>query len=150
MNCSPPKTGMATLAMLLASCTIPTAESPSVPKLMHHHHAIDYLELTVSDMSAAKRFYGDAFGWQFTDYGPDYAGIQRLGGDGEVGGLRLDANVTRGGALLVLYSTDLDVSMRAIRDAGGKVVVEPFEFPGGRRFHFTDPAGNELAVWSES
>ena len=116
---------------------------------MHQHHTIDYLELTVTDLAAAKRFYGDAFGWQFNDYGPEYAGIQRVGGEGEVGGMCVGKEITRGGVLLVLYSTDLEVSMRAVADAGGKVVVEPFEFPGGRRFHFTDPAGNELAVWSD-
>ena len=100
-------------------------------------------------MAAAQRFYGDAFGWTFQDYGPDYAGIQRTGG-GECGGLRLDDTVKRGGPLVVLFSRDLDASLRSVVSAGGRIVTEPFAFPGGRRFHFTDPSGNELAVWSEA
>ncbi len=115
--------------------------------MTHQHHAIDYIELTVTDLADAKRFYGAAFGWGFNDYGPEYAGIQKEGG-GEVGGMRQDPNVQRGGALVVLYSDDLEVSVQAVRDAGGRIVLEPFAFPGGRRFQFLDPAGNELAVWS--
>ena len=113
---------------------------------MHTHHAIDYIEFCVPDMGAAKRFYAAAFGWAFTDYGPDYAGIQGL--EGEVGGLRKVDAVSCGGPLVVLYSTDLEASVRAVKSAGGTVVREPFGFPGGRRFHFVDPSGNELAVWS--
>lgn len=113
---------------------------------MHTHHTIDYIEFTVRDIAAAKRFYGAAFGWQFTDYGPEYAGIQ--GGDGEVGGLRQAEDVRAGGPLVVLYSTDLEASLEAVRRAGGPIVQDPFSFPGGRRFHFRDPSGNELAVWS--
>ena len=117
------------------------------PEMKHQHHTIDYIELAVVDLADAKRFYGAAFGWKFNDYGPEYAGIQRLGG-GEVGGMRRDSNVQRGGPLVILYSDDIEASVRAVRDAGGQIVKEPFAFPGGRRFHFTDPAGNELAVWS--
>jgi uncharacterized protein len=113
---------------------------------MHRHHAIDYIEFMVRDIAAAKRFYTAAFGWGFTDYGPEYAGIH--GPDGEVGGLRQTADVPKGGPLVVLYSTDLAASLEAVRAAGGTVVREPFAFPGGRRFHFLDPSGNELAVWS--
>jgi predicted enzyme related to lactoylglutathione lyase len=113
---------------------------------MHTHHAIDYIEFTVRDIAAAKRFYTAAFGWAFTDYGPGYAGIQ--GRDGEVGGLREDEDVRTGGPLVVLYSTDLEASRQAVLSAGGTVVREPFAFPGGRRFQFLDPSGNELAVWS--
>ncbi len=113
----------------------------------HSHHAIDYIELTVTDVAASKRFYAAAFGWRFNDYGPDYAGIQ---GDGrEVGGFRRDATVGTGGPLVVLYSRSLDSTLAAVREAGGRIVKDPFAFPGGRRFHFTDPSGNELAVWSD-
>ncbi len=111
------------------------------------HHTIDYLELSVTDVAAAKRFYGQAFGWTFTDYGPEYAGIRRADGDGEVGGFMQVATVTRGGPLLVLYSNDLTASAAAVERAGGHIVKPVFSFPGGRRFHFTDPSGNELAVW---
>ena len=112
----------------------------------HTHHAIDYIELTVSDLVEAKRFYGTAFGWAFNDYGPDYAGIK--GVDREVGGFRRDATVTTGGPLVVLFSRDLDATVEAVRSAGGKILKEPFSFPGGKRFHFADPSGNELAVWA--
>ena len=113
---------------------------------MHTHHAIDYIEFPVLDIQAAKRFYTAAFGWAFTDYGPGYAGIR--GGDGEVGGLRETEEVKTGGPLVVLYSTDLEASVQAVRSAGGRIVQDPFPFPGGRRFHFLDPSGNEVAVWS--
>ena len=113
----------------------------------HRHHAIDYIEISVTDIAEAKRFYTAAFDWTFTDYGPTYAGIQ---GDGrEVGGLTQVDHVARGGPLVVLYSSDLDATLARVSEAGGEVVKEPFEFPGGRRFHFADPTGNELAVWAE-
>lgn len=113
---------------------------------MQRHHAIDYIEFMVRDIAAAKRFYAAAFGWDFTDYGTEYAGIK--GPEGEFGGLRQSDEVKQGGPLVVLYSTDLEASIQAVRSAGGTVVQEPFSFPGGRRFHFLDPSGNELAVWS--
>jgi predicted enzyme related to lactoylglutathione lyase len=115
---------------------------------VHTHHAIDYIEFGVTDMADAKRFYTAAFGWQFNDYGPDYAGIRA--GDGEAGGLRLEPTVAPGGPLVILYSADLDASLAAVREAGGEITEAPFDFPGGRRFHFSDPSGNELAVWSAS
>ncbi len=114
---------------------------------MHIHHAIDYIEFTVRDLAAAKHFYSEAFGWNFTDYGPEYAGIQ--GVDKEAGGFRGADQTPGGGPLVILYSTNLEASLAAVVAAGGKIVREPFAFPGGRRFHFTDPGGNELAVWSE-
>jgi hypothetical protein len=113
----------------------------------HVHHGIDYIELTVDDMDAAKRFYSAAFGWEFNDYGPEYAGIRTA--DGEAGGLRLDSAVAPGGPLVILYSEDLESTHASVRDAGGRIVQETFEFPGGRRFHFADPGGNVLAVWSD-
>ena len=114
---------------------------------MHNHHAIDYVEFTVTDLAEAKRFYTAAFGWTFNDYGPQYAGIR--GNDGEVGGLHQTPHLRSGGPLVILYSHDLGASLSAVKAAGGIIVQEPFSFPGGRRFHFTDPSGNELAVWSE-
>ncbi len=118
----------------------------------HTHHALDYVELGVTDFSAAKAFYGSAFGWTFNDYGPGpaYVGIRGVGtaDEAEVGGFRLDDEVTPGGPLVLLYSSDLEASVRAVRDAGGEVVEGPYDFPGGRRFHFRDPSGNELGVWA--
>jgi uncharacterized protein len=120
----------------------------SDPKAAHAHHAIDYIEFTVTDVAKAKKFYGAAFGWRFNDHGPEYAGIQ---GEGrEVGGFRQDATVQPGGPLVVLYSRSLDATLAKVREAGGRIVKEPFSFPGGRRFHFADPSGNELAVWSDA
>lgn len=113
---------------------------------MHAHHTIDYIEFTVRDLAAAKRFYSGAFGWKFTDYGPTYAAIQ--GAEREVGGLFQTDELRSGGPLVILYSDDLDASVRAVEDSGGKVLKAPYAFPGGRRFHFADPSGNELAVWS--
>jgi predicted enzyme related to lactoylglutathione lyase len=114
---------------------------------MSTHHTIDYVEFTVRDLAAAKRFYTTAFGWQFNDYGPEYAGIK--GAAGEVGGLHQSSEARTGGPLVILYSQDLEQSVAAVRSAGGTIVREPFAFPGGRRFQFTDPSGNELGVWSE-
>ena len=113
---------------------------------MHTHHAIDYVEFTVRDLDAAKRFYTAAFGWQFTDYGSAYAGIRN--GDREVGGLAQTDEVRTAGPLVILYSDNLDESVNAVKAAGGRILKEPYAFPGGRRFHFADPSGNELAVWS--
>lgn len=117
------------------------------------HHAINYIEFTVADLATAKTFYGDAFGWTFNDYGPAYAGIAAPDGDGEVGGFAV-GSATAGGPgggapLVVLYSDDLAHSEAAVRAAGGVIVKEIFSFPGGRRFEFTDPSGNHLAVWSK-
>ena len=107
---------------------------------------INYIELPVTDINAAKQFYGEAFGWKFVDYGPEYASFN----DGKLdGGFRKEESVQRGGPLIVLYATHLESVKTEIEQAGGKIVIEIFEFPGGKRFHFTDPSGNELAVWSE-
>lgn len=115
------------------------------------HHAINYVEIAQTDLEAAKAFYGAAFGWEFTDYGPGYVGIQGPEGPGapEVGGFTLRDTVTTGGPFVLLYSDDLDASVDAVRAAGGTVSDGPYEFPGGRRFHFRDPSGNELGVWAE-
>ncbi len=111
-----------------------------------HDKRIDYIEFPVDDIGVAKTFYSGVFGWKFTDFGPDYSSFA----DGRLaGGLRGGETPTRGGALVVIYATALEAVRDAVMLAGGKIEVEPFDFPGGRRFHFTDPAGNELAVWSD-
>ena len=113
------------------------------------HHEIDYIELPVTDVARAKQFYADSFGWRFTDYGPEYAGIAGPeGSPGEVGGLAKSDDVPTGGPLVVLFSDDLDASVGAVEAAGGAITEGPFDFPGGRRFHFTDPSGNRLGVWA--
>ncbi|MGL5927379.1 MAG: VOC family protein [Dermatophilaceae bacterium] len=117
----------------------------------HTHHALDYVELPVRDLERTRTFYASAFGWSFNDYGPDYAGIRDLDREGaEVGGFARSDDIAPGGVLLLLYSTDLDASLAAVVSAGGTIVREPFDFPGGRRFQFTDPDGHQLGVWSES
>ena len=107
---------------------------------------VDYIEFLATDIEETKRFYSEVFGWEFTDYGPDYTSFTdgRLGG-----GFALAPEVTAGGPLVVLYATNLEEIEARVSESGGQIVREIFEFPGGRRFHFTDPSGNELAVWSE-
>jgi hypothetical protein len=107
---------------------------------------IDYIEFPAADIPAVKAFYERVFGWQFTDYGPDYTSFV----DGRLaGGFTKDRQRAASGVLVVVYAADLAATESRIRQAGGAIVKETFSFPGGRRFHFTDPAGNELAVWSE-
>ena len=115
---------------------------------MPTHHAIDYVEFSVRDLAESKRFYADAFGWRFTEYSPEYAGIQASEPGREAGGLAQTDDVRTGGPLVVLTSDDLEASLAAVEAAGGVVSTPPFAFPGGRRFHFRDPSGNELAVAS--
>ncbi|HEX4533329.1 MAG TPA: VOC family protein [Rhizomicrobium sp.] len=108
---------------------------------------LDYLELPAPDMAATKRFYGEVFGWTFTDYGPDY--VEFRCGD-RTGGFHTERKViSGGGALVILYANDLD-AMEAKVKAAGAEITEHHEFPGGRRFHFRDPNGNELAVWTKA
>jgi uncharacterized protein len=111
-----------------------------------HENQIDYVELPARDIGATKQFYGAVFGWKFEDYGPDYTSFF----DGRLaGGFTKERSTPAQGLLLVIYSTDLLASQKKITNAGGKVVKDIFSFPGGSRFHFTDPNGNELAVWSD-
>lgn len=107
---------------------------------------IDYVELPALDPSAMKAFYGAAFGWTFEDWGEDYVAFSGAGLDG--GFARSERPPPKGGSLVVLYAEDLEAAEAAVRQAGGSI-VERLAFPGGRRFHFTDPSGNELAVWTK-
>ena len=105
---------------------------------------IDYIEFGTRDIAATKRFYQVVFGWQFTDYGPDYTSFE----DGRIaGGFRADETPGKS-PLVVIYADDLDALKSRVTEAGAKVFNE-HSFPGGRRFHFVDPGGNEAAVWSE-
>ncbi|MHA3685092.1 VOC family protein [Leucobacter sp. HY1910] len=118
--------------------------------MQQRHHAIDYIELGAPDLAATKQFYEGVFGWGFNDYGPSYAGIQGEGGTGEIGGLDAGTTPGPGGPLVLIYSDDLDATLAAIIAAGGAVTNGPYEFPGGRRAHFRDVAGNELGVWTRA
>ena len=125
------------------------AETPRGDELMsqaEQDRRIDYIEFLTTNIEETKRFYSEVFGWEFTDYGPDYTSFT----DGRLsGGFSLATEVPAGGPLIVLYSTNLEEIEARISDSGGQIVREVFEFPGGRRFHFTDPSKNELAVWSD-
>jgi uncharacterized protein len=106
---------------------------------------IDNIEIYVADIARSKAFYGRAFGWTFTDYAPVYTEFS----DGRLtGGLTTTGPAKPGGALIILYADDLADARKRVEDAGGKIVKPEFPFPGGRRFQFLDPDGNELAVWS--
>ena len=112
-----------------------------------HNRRIDYIELPATDIAGTRAFYSAVFGWTFTDYGPGYTSFH----DGRIGGgFTTEAKVaSHGGVLVVLYATDLNAIRASVAKHGGRIAKEIFEFPGGKRFHFADPNGNELAVWSE-
>ena len=107
---------------------------------------MDYIEFPAADIARTKVFYGEVFGWKFTDYGPDYTSFE----DGRLYGGFSKERARQGGALIVIYAHDLEAAELAVQKAGAKISKEIFSFPGGRRFHFLDPNGNELAVWSAS
>jgi predicted enzyme related to lactoylglutathione lyase len=111
---------------------------------MREDGKVDYVEMPGGDLPATKAFYAAAFGWAFTDYGPGYAAFN----EGLDGGFHAEEDaVTK--PLIILYAHDLEAMEAKVRAAGGTVTKPIFSFPGGRRFHFSDPAGNEVAVWSE-
>ncbi len=109
---------------------------------------INYIEFPATDISAMKDFYAEVFGWEYTDYGPTYSSFAKAQA-GLDGGFTTDAQVQPVGALVVFYAADLEAVHSAVKNAGGEIVQEIFTFPGGRRFHFKDPSGNELAIWSD-
>jgi hypothetical protein len=115
------------------------------------HLKIDYIEFQTPALADTKSFFAGAFGWTHTDYGPHYASFEGAGIDGGFDGSS-EADETAGPkpALIVLKADDLAAAERAVIAAGGEIVKPAFGFPGGRRFHFREPGGNELAVWSET
>ncbi len=112
---------------------------------MREDGEVDYVELPGGDLAAVKGFYAEAFGWAFADYGPTYAAFN----EGLDGGFQADAAEAPAKPLVILYAHDLEAMEAKVRAAGGRILEPIFGFPGGRRFHFADPAGNELAVWGE-
>jgi predicted enzyme related to lactoylglutathione lyase len=112
---------------------------------MREDGKIDYVEFPALQLPELKAFYAAAFGWAFVDYGPDYAAFEGQGADG---GFCSDADDAPAKPLVVLYAEDLEAMAAKVETAGGTIVRPIFAFPGGRRFHFRDPSGNELAVWS--
>ena len=114
---------------------------------MREDGKIDYVEFPGADLFEVKRFYGEAFGWAFQDYGPDYVAFEGQGADG---GFTSDREEAPAKPMVVLYAHDLEAMAAKVRAAGGVITRGIFSFPGGRRFHFRDPSGNELGVWSET
>jgi len=116
---------------------------------MHEHEKINYIEFPVKDLPATKTFFATVFGWSFEDYGSEYTAFSNEGTDGGFFQSDLMVSTTNGSALIVFYSQDLEETLSKIVKAGGSVIKPTFDFPGGRRFHFGDPNGNEYAVWSD-
>ena len=112
---------------------------------MKPNEQIQYVEFLSNDLPRIKDFYSKAFNWKFTDYGPEYTAFT---GEHVDGGFTL-GEPQKGSVLVILYSEALEQTLEQVKTAGGAVVKEIFSFPGGRRFHFSDPDGNELAVWSD-
>lgn len=108
---------------------------------------LNYVELPVGDIAKAKAFYEKAFGWSLTQFGPTYAGTTT--GDVDLG-LQADKSEAPSTPLAIVETKDLEAAFKSVTAAGGKITKPIFSFPGGRRFHFTDPSGNELAVWQQA
>lgn len=118
---------------------------------MSTHESINYIELPSRDLDATRAFFSEVFGWSFQDYGPDYTAFSRddAGIDGGFFRAELESRTDMGAALVVFYSHDLESTQLKIEAAGGEIVKPVFDFPGGRRLHFSEPSGNEFAVWSD-
>ena len=117
---------------------------------MNEHGKINYVEFPARDIGVAKDFFSKVFGWSFVDYGPEYTAFTNEGIDGGFFKSDLSATSDNGGALIVFYSKNLEQTQAKIADAGGSIIKPIFSFPGGRRFHFADPNGNEYAVWTDT
>jgi len=116
---------------------------------MNVHEKINYLEFPSRDLEKTKTFFTSVFNWSFIDYGPEYSAFQNAGISGGFFKSRLSVSTQQGSALVVFYSKILEETQTKIKAAGGLILKEIFSFPGGRRFHFADPNGNEYAVWSD-
>lgn len=110
---------------------------------------IHYIEFSAHDLEQTKAFFSATFGWTFVDYGPDYTAIENAGLDGGFQRANRKADADAGSALVILYSATLEDARERVMAAGGTIKTDIFSFPGGRRFHFTEPSGNELAIWSD-
>lgn len=116
---------------------------------MNKHESINYVELPSRNLEATKEFFIQVFGWSFEDYGPEYTAFTDPVLEGGFFKSTKHSATENGAALIIFYSKDLEATQTKIQEAGGNIIKPIFSFPGGRRFHFTDPTGNELAVWSD-
>ncbi|MCT9810729.1 VOC family protein [Acidovorax sp. Be4] len=116
---------------------------------MPAHEKINYVEYPARDLAATQAFFQAAFGWTFEQYGPDYAAFSGQGLDGGFYRADMASTTAQGSALIVFYSEQLEDTLAKVTAAGGQIVKPVFAFPGGRRFHFTEPSGNEFAVWAQ-
>jgi hypothetical protein len=116
---------------------------------MNEHEKINYVEFPARNIAATKVFFTEVFGWSFEDFGPDYTAFSDEGVDGGFFKSDLSSSTENGSALIIFYSEELEITQSKIENAGGKIKKAIFSFPGGRWFHFTDPSGNEYAVWSD-
>jgi len=116
---------------------------------MNLHEKMNYVELPAKDLAATKAFFESAFGWSFVDYGPEYTAFENQGLDGGFFQSDLTSSTEKGAALIVFYSNQLEATLAKVEKAGGSILKPIYSFPGGRRFHFTEPSGNEFAVWGE-
>lgn len=143
-----------TLALLLY-LSVASACAQNLDKLkdgspqMTKNNKINYIEIPAKNIEATKAFFSEVFGWSFVDYGPDYCSFAAQGVDGGFYKSDLVVATAKGSPLIVLYSNALEISRDKIEQAGGAIIKPIFSFPGGRRFHFSDPNGNEFAVWSQ-
>lgn len=115
----------------------------------HQHEKLNYVEFAAKDLEATKAFFEQAFGWVFQDFGEAYTAFSNQGLDGGFYKADLTSKQERGGALLVLFSENLESTQKKVEAAGGVINQKVFDFPGGKRFHFIEPSGNEFAVWAE-
>jgi uncharacterized protein len=116
---------------------------------MKEHEKINYIEFPSRDLPATRRFFTQVFGWTFVDYGVEYTTFEDQGIDGGFYKAELLSSTSNGAALIIFYSRDLEATQQKIISAGGSINKATYSFPGGRRFHFTEPSGNEFAVWSD-
>ena len=116
---------------------------------MNLHEKINYVEFPAKDLAGTKTSFQSVFGWSFVDYGPEYTAFENQGLDGGFFRSDLASSTEKGAALIVFYSNQLEATLAKVEKAGGSILRPIFSFPGGRRFHFTEPSGNEFAVWGE-
>ena len=116
---------------------------------MNEHKKLNYVEFAANNLEATKTFFTSVFGWEFVDYGPEYTAFSDQGLDGGFYKADMASSSKNGGALLVFYSDNIQATLEEVVAQNGQIIEDIFDFPGGCRFHFKEPSGNEFAVWSE-